>query len=111
MIVDLSGYSTGVCDRLRQVTFCAAISKIVGDPVLEIYEILTDEGPFSIVDLFILDGFDIKKLNQIPHDSIRMNPQNSEISYATVVAHKPKNLNVDTEQFLFIWKKLYKDIK
>ena len=111
MIVDLSGYSTGVCDRLRQVTFCAAIAQIFGDPLLEVYEILTDEGPFSILDLFELEGFRLQRINYLPSNAIRMTPYNSEICEANVVLHKPVNLQLPIDQFLVIWKDTYKAIK
>jgi hypothetical protein len=111
MIVDLSEFKTGICDKLRQVTFCATIATQIGDTLLEVYEIPTDECPFLITDLFEIDGFALNSLDIAPTNSLRMTPQNSIIEICTVITHKPHSLNVKNEVFLNNWRKTYTKLK
>jgi hypothetical protein len=111
LIVDLSGFSTGVCDRLRQVTFCAVLADYLGDELLEIYETKSNEGPFFVADLFDIVGLTCRKLDVTPCDSWRMTPHNSIISLATVKAFKPNFVNVSDEVFLNDWIRIYRRLR
>ena len=111
MIVDLSGFSTGLCDRLRQVTFCAALAQLESDLLLEIYESVTMEGPYSIVELLVLEGFELRELHKQPENQLRMTPQTSQICMATVRTHKPKSLNVSDGDFLLRWRGMFRKLR
>ena len=111
MIVDLSGFSTGICDRLRQVTFCAVIAELQSDFLLEIYESMTIEGPYSIAELLIIEGFKLRKLEKRPENYLRLTPHNSRICISTVRTYRPKNPNLSDNDFLLRWKLIYSKLK
>jgi len=112
MIVDLSGFATGVCDRLRQLTFCAALAKELGDNVLEIYELASSQSVGFLSNLFALDGFSLLTLQQQPKGThIRMSPFDSLPSLEACAAHLPPEFHIDPSDFYNKWLTAYTMLK
>lgn len=111
MIVDLTGFTTGVCDKLRQLTFCATVAYYRNEKVLKILEIPSKECPFYLIDLFRLDGFDFEKIHYNLNENIIMNASNSSITKSTVKQWIPFDIKVTIKDFLKKWKDIYAKIK
>lgn len=111
MIVDLSDFSTGVCDRLRQLTFCAVIAQFRNESILEIYELPSLGNPFSLSDLFYVEDFTIVKVKSVPNKTFKMHPINSSVMQSTVDLWMPKDINISKKEFYLQWVKIYKKLK
>jgi hypothetical protein len=111
MFVDLSGFQTGLCDRLRQVTFVATLAAAVDDFELEVYEYTTTQCPDEFTDLFGLDGFKISKIDRKPMHSIKMTPFDSSICMQTVIKHLPNSIDLHPDRVLHLWRLMYQNLK
>lgn len=108
VIVDLSLFTTGVCDRLRQLTFCAAYAALSGSRKLLIYERQSPESPTKLIQLFRLSDFDLFELSCSTGPTLKMTPFNSFPCIANAAQHLQfLKSNTSPSSFLQQWLTAY----
>lgn len=109
MYLSLEFFQTGICDRLRAFTFTVAMAKINNDFTLNVYENASYECPDRIIDLFDVNGFELKSLSGRGEcGPILMTPFNSFPCLDTVNLHLSPSLKYSPEQFLAEWLSSYR---
>lgn len=111
MIVDLTDYRRGFCDRLRQVTFYATVASLRKDSALYFNEILSEYCPYSFLDLCRMDGFGLK----VWTEGCR-NLEETVCDFAVpnlefIRMHKPKDISLSDKNFLELWLNTYQLLK
>lgn len=114
MICNLLKMNTGACDRLRQVTFCAALACLSDDHGLAIHERRTQGGPHLTTELLSIEGLMIRMTEEHavrsmgPH-VIEMTPTTAAIEERTVAAYRPIGVRPDlsNEELVLAWKEIY----
>jgi len=108
MVLNLDTFGTGICDRLRALTFSAAIAELIHDKDLYVYEESSSECPDRIIDLFDLKGFKIHSLQMPEKSQIMMNPFNSFPCLDAVQRNVPDYITVSARQVFGLWVDSYK---
>jgi hypothetical protein len=108
VIIDLTGYQTGFCDRLRQVAFCVALAKLNRSSKLFFKESECEACPFSFLSLCCVDGFELYPWEEeLGESSIRFGPHDRP-NIATVRAFKPPHVDISDTAFLALWLDCYR---
>ena len=93
MIIDLTGFDDvgGFCDRLWQVSLCAALAHLREDTTLFFREVPARGCPSTIADLLEIQGFEIKPWHESLGDAeYRLNSFNSKPCLEHAKQYKPQ---------------------
>lgn len=107
---------SGICDRLRQITFCIALDnmnkkKFNKKKKILIYEKLSEECPYYFSDLFQIKNYSIHNIKKRKIGGfIKMTPFDSMINFETCKKFNNKR-TIDNMKLLEKWKKTYKLLK
>jgi len=111
MICDLTSFTTGFCDRLRQITFCAALGHYRGDRTVAVRTELTADCPYDFVSLIRLRGFELTEANGTEPGPVRMTWRDSFPLLENVKKHRPADLAVTDAEFLAQWIRSYQCVE
>lgn len=111
MIVDVTAYTTGFCDRLRLVTFCMAVALCRKDTVLYLKESTNEYCPYRFMDLCEIEGFELRPWNEsCPEAELSMRkPLYPNLSH--VQSRKPRDIELSDESFLNLWRECYQRLR
>jgi len=104
MIIDLTSFQTGFCDRLRQVTFCAAVAGLKGHRELYIKEEITPACPFRFIDLCTLEGFNLHTWTEkCAETSLRFDHSLFPPNLSQSRRYKPADISLSAREFRDRW--------
>jgi hypothetical protein len=111
MIVDLTLMQSGFCNRLQQVTFCAAVAKLRGESTLWIREIPDIFCPYHFLDLCLLQGLELEPWYPgVGSAEIFLLSRDSPSLHAAAL-RKPGNLTVSDQALFDLWTDSYRALR
>lgn len=113
MVIDpVTLQGRGFCDRLRLITFCAAVAHCRNDTLLYIREYPDESCPYRVLELLTMDGF---RLLPWREESGRMDEQIYGLDclprLAAVRAYRPHGLTVPDTKLLELWIGSYRRLR
>jgi hypothetical protein len=114
LIIDLSKFQSGFCDKLKKITFCLTVARFKKIKFIKIFDKPTKENPFLFYDLCKIKNFKIIRLYEISKDFIdpfNFNSFNLNFNYETCKNFKPNDIKISNHEFLSRWQESYKFIK
>jgi len=118
MIIDLTKWRTGFCDRLTQITFCITVAKLRGDKTLYIKANKTKHCPYDFVDVCLVNGFSVHSWSdnimgsvewRMDYDTVTPNWLKCAVFPDIDAArlHKPCDITISNCDFLDQWFQSY----
>lgn len=118
MIIDLTKWRTGFCDRLVQISFCVTVARLRGERNLYIKSNKNDQCPYDFLDICLINGFSTSVWKefvaetaewQMDYDTVTPNWNLYAVSpdIEAVRIHKPSDIKISDDQFLTQWKYSY----
>ncbi len=111
MVVDLTGFASGFCDRLRQITFCIAVATLRNDRLLSIRETPDPCCPFRFVDLCTVEGCEIRPWEPSAGPGEWQMDGGVFPGLPSVRRHKPPDVSLPDELFLQHWLESYQRLR
>lgn len=111
MVVDLTGFVSGFCDRLRQITFCLAVATVRHDRLLVIRETPDQFCPFRFVDLCTVEGCEVRPWEPSAGAGEWRMDGGVFPGLPSVRRYKPTDTYLSDEAFLELWLNSYQRLR